>query len=92
MAQVTNFIWQVRTSVRTRRESRTYYDADNKPISTDNEQPRPIRNYYHNVECYTNTNATMENIIWLISSSKDESLLVLHQNVQGNFDNYTNLG
>ena len=83
VAQTNTRIWLCRTAIKSLRDSYTYYDADLRPISTNNAEPRPIRNYYHDVEMFDSTNKTMENLIWLISSAKDESLLVLHQNIQG---------
>ena len=92
LAQVNNRIWQRRHPITSMRSSFIYYDADYQPISTGNEQARPIRNYYHDVGAFAGVisetqnetrNEIIENIVWLISSAKDESLLVLHQHIQG---------
>ena len=64
-------------------ESFTYYDVDYTPISTNNATARPVPKYVHKpcgpLEVY-------ENLIWLITSDKDQSLLLLHQHKQGIFE------
>ena len=63
-------------------ESFTYYDVDYTPISTNNSEAKPVPKYHHKpggqVEVF-------ENLIWLISSNKDQSLLMLHQHKQGKY-------
>ena len=61
----------------------TRYDADYMPISVNNTSLRDVHAYYSAMECFESYNQHMEDIIWLISSARDESHLVLHQHVQG---------
>jgi len=60
--------------------SHTYYDADHQPISTNNAVAKPVPKYSTKVHSDMDV---LENLIWLISSNKDQSLLVLHQYQQG---------
>ena len=60
--------------------SATFYDADHQPISTNNPTPRPVPKYSTDISSEMDL---LENLIWLISSNKDQSLLILHQFMQG---------
>ena len=62
-------------------ESFTHYDADYTPISTNNATAQPVPKYVHK-PC--GASEVFENLIWLITSDKDQSLLLLHQHKQGN--------
>lgn len=60
--------------------SLTYYDADHQPISTNNTAPQPVPKY--STDIYSEMDV-LENLIWLISSNRDQSMLILHQFMQG---------
>ena len=70
-----------RVSPRHCERSRTYFDADFNVISENNEEARPVQKYR------TEPGGSLrliENLLWLISSNPDQTLLVLHQYQQGN--------
>ena len=60
--------------------SYTHFDADLQIISTDNETARPVARY---ISSPGGNNHVLENLIWSISTNRDQSLLLLHQYVQG---------
>ena len=62
-------------------KSFTYYDCDYKVVSYNNETAKPVPKYHHSPG---GNNEILENLIWLISSNKDQALLLLHQYQQGN--------
>ena len=58
----------------------THFDADLQVISVDNSTAQPVPRYNQSPG---GNNYVLENLIWLISSNQDQSLLLLHQYVQG---------
>ena len=87
-----NKIWAVRKSDSTYWEwSFTHFDADMQVTSVDNSTAQPVPKYYQDPEigsdsAETDPKMVQENLVWLISSNRDQSLLMLHQYTQGNFD------
>ena len=63
-------------------QSFTYYDADYNVLSRNNDVAKPVPKYHHNPG---GNNKTLENLIWLISSNKDQAILILHQYQQGTY-------
>ena len=82
MAQTNNITWATRTKVNPARwnESKTWYDADYVPISIGNQEARPVPKYFSQPG---GNNAAIENLVWLITSNRDQSMLMLHQYQQG---------
>ena len=76
-----NSIWQSRTVQSKLETSTTHYDADMVPIAF-NATPRKMAVYNHDPSFYQNE--AMENLVWLISSNRDQALHILHQSLQGN--------
>ena len=76
-----NKIWRSRRQAGVE-SSFTYFDADYQIESVQNEEARPLPIYHTDPSTYANR--TMENIVWLISSNKDQALNILHQVIQGN--------
>ena len=60
----------------------THFDADLQVISTDNSTAQPVPKYFQNPGGQ-DTNYILENLIWSISSNRDQSILMLHQMIQG---------
>ena len=58
----------------------THFDADLQVISTDNSTAQPVPRYHHSPG---GNNLVLENLVWLISSNRDQALLMLHQFQQG---------
>ena len=85
LADANNRTWRGRTMLPTRlwNESLTYYDADGQVLSRNNTTPRPIPKYHLNV---CGTMDRLEDLIWLISENKDQSILLLHQFRQGKIE------
>ena len=82
MAYSTFYTWRFRryTNAQFWNSSLTYYDADGFPISVDNSEPRPVPRYVHKIAVDMKI---PENLVWLISSNKDQAMLMLHQQRQG---------
>ena len=82
MADSTNQTWRDRSMIPSKfwNLSTTYYDADYQPISVNNAVPRPVPKYAGDI---VSDMHILENLIWLISSNKDQSMLILHQFHQG---------
>ena len=82
MADANNRTWRGRKLIPAFRwnHSYTHYDADFQPISTNNSVTQPVPKYVGKVSSDMHI---LENLIWLISSNKDQSLIMLHQYQQG---------
>lgn len=82
MASATNRTWRGRETIPSKywNSSYTYYNADGFPISRNNPTTRPIPRYGLDV---CSDMSVLENLVWLISSNKDQSLILLHQIQQG---------
>ena len=84
-----NLIWATRKGDPKYWElSFTHFDADMQVTSVDNSTAQPVPKYQHDPEigsesAETNPNMVHENLIWLISSNRDQAILMLHQFTQG---------
>ena len=89
MARNNNIIWATRKSnPRNWEWSFTHFDADLQVTSVDNSTAQPVPKYQQDPEigsdsAETDPKMVQENLIWLISSNRDQSILMLHQFTQG---------
>lgn len=82
LAYVNNTTWycRKRTDSQYWEDSYTYFDADLQVQSVNNSTARPVAQY---ISSPGGNNKVFENLIWLISTNRDQSLLMLHQHLQG---------
>ena len=82
LADANNATWRSRYRVSPQHcdKSFTFFDADFNIISTDNPTARPVQKYRSSPSACC---SRLENLLWLISENKDQTILLLHQYTQG---------